>query len=157
LNDAELDDADLIHMYTHVSELADDADDIDDAKDEELADGEDEDEDDSEDKDDNNKLEEVMDADLTPVRISDMENEDILINDNEKDGKDDMPDNLMRVKRYLSTLQRPDGITDRAFGALRGYATKFLIHEGLLFRRSKLNMPPRRVIWDRNKQNNIIQ
>jgi len=113
-------------MYMHVSELADDADD---AKDEELVDGEDEDEDDSEDKDDNNKLEEVMDADLTLARISelgneeelreedDMENEDI--NDNEGDRNDDMPDDLMRVKRYLSTLRRLDGITDRAFGALR--------------------------------------
>jgi len=126
LNDAEQDDADLTHMYTHVSELADDADD---AKDEELADGEDEDEDDSEDEDDNNKLEEVMDTDLIPARISelgneeelrdedDMENEDI--NDIEGDGNDDRPDDLMRVKRYLSTLRRPDGITDRAFGALR--------------------------------------
>ena len=64
LEDAELDDANLTHMYTHMSELADD---VDDAKDEELADGEDEDEDDSEDEDDNNKLEEVMDADLMPA------------------------------------------------------------------------------------------
>jgi len=109
--------------------------------DEELADGEDEDEDDSEDEDENNKFEEVMDADLTPARISNMENEDILINQNEEDGNDDMPDDLTRVKRYRSTLRRPDGITDRAFGV----------------RRSKPNMPPKRVIWDKNKQNNIIQ
>ena len=66
-NDRELDDADLTHIYTHISELADDADDADEAKDEELADGEDEDEDDSEDEDDNNKLEEVMDTDLMPA------------------------------------------------------------------------------------------
>jgi len=130
-----------------VSELADDADD---AKDEELVDGEDEDEDDSEDEDDNNELEEVMDADLIPARISEL--------GNEEDGNDDMPDDLIRVKRYLSMLRRLDRITDRAFGALRRYATKFLIHERLLFRRrAKLNMPLRRVIWDRNEQTSIIQ
>jgi len=59
LNDGELDDADLIHMYMHVSELADDADDADDTKDEELVD--------REYKDNNNGLKEVMDADLTPA------------------------------------------------------------------------------------------
>jgi len=163
LNDAELDDADLTHIYTHVSELAEDAAD---AKDEELADGDDSDRDDSDELDEcmnvdltqaivnnsdknndeveNNKLVEVMDANLTPTRISELEN-------------NDMPDDLMRAKRYLSILRRLDGITDRAFGALRRYATEFLIHEGLLFQRSKLNLPPRRVIWDKNEQTSIIQ
>ena len=64
LKDAELYDADLTHIYTHVSELADNVDNV---KDEELADGEDEDKDDSEDEEDNNKLEEVMDTDLRPT------------------------------------------------------------------------------------------
>jgi len=159
LNDAELDDADLTHMYTHVSELADDTDD---AKDEELADGDDSDEldecmdadlthamvnngDGDNDEVENNELEEVMDADLMPARISKLGDDD------------DIPDDLMRVKRYLSMLERPDGMTDRAFGALRRYATEFLIHEGLLFRRSKPNMPPKRVIWDKSEQISIIQ
>ena len=47
-----------------------------------------------------------------------MENEDILINNNQKNGNN-IPDDLMRVKRYLSMLQRLDRITDRAFRALR--------------------------------------
>jgi len=127
LNNAELEDADLTHMYTPVSELANNADDT---KDEELANGEDEDEDDSEDEDDNNKLKEVIDAKLILARISelgieselgyedDMENEDILIMDKEENGNNDMLDDLMRVKRYLSMLQRLEGITDTAFGAL---------------------------------------
>jgi len=51
-----------------------------------------------------------------------------------------MPDNLISVKSYLATLQRPDGITNGAFGALRQYATEFLVNEGLLFQRSKPNM-----------------
>jgi len=37
------------------------------------------------------------------------------------------------------------------------YVTELLVNKELLFRRAKLNMPPRRIIWDRNKQNNIIQ
>jgi len=158
LNDAELDDADLTHMYTHVSELADDADD---AKDEELADGDDSDElnecmdadlthamvnngDGDNDEVENNELEEVMDTDLILARISElededaMENKDILINENEEDGNDDMPNDLMRVKRYLSMPRRPDRISDRAFGAFRRYATEFLVNEGLLFRRSSI-------------------
>jgi len=75
-----------------------------------------------------------------------MENEEILIYENEEDRNDDMLDDLMRVKIYLSTLWKLDEITNRAFRALRRYATEFLIHEGLLFQRSKLNMLPRRII-----------
>jgi len=101
-------------------------------------------EDDSEDEDDN-EVEEVMDADLIPVRISKLADED------------NMPDGLMRIKRYLLTLERPDGMTERAFRAFVRYATEFLVNEGLLFRRSKPNMPPRKVIWDKNEQTNIIQ
>ena len=156
LNDAELDDTDLTHMYAHVSELADDT------KNEELANSEDDsDSDDSEDEDDNKELEELMDADLMPAGISELGDEDDIknedINDNDEDGNDYMPDDLMRVKQYLSTLQRLDRMTDRAFGALRRYATKFLIYEGLLFQRSKPNMLPKRVIWDKNEQTSIIQ
>jgi len=97
----------------------------------------------------NNELKEVMDADLMPARISEL--------GNEEDGNDNMPNELMRVKRYLSTLRRPDGMTDRAFRAFVQYATEFLIHEGLLFRRSKPNMPLKRVIWYKNEQISIIQ
>ena len=48
-------------------------------------------------------------------------------------------------------------MTDRAPHALKQYALRFLVHEGLLFRRAKVNMPPRRVVWDENDQKRIIK
>ena len=102
-------------------------------------------EDDSDD-DDSEQLDECMDADRTHVWINNGDAEN-----------DDMPDEFRRIKRYLLTLERSDGMTDRAFKAFVRYATEFLVNEGLLFRRAKLNMLLRRVIWERNEQNNIIQ
>jgi len=87
-----------------------------------------------------------MDADLTHAWVNNGDAEN-----------DDVPDELRRIKHYLLTLERPDRMMDKAFRAFVRYATEFLVNEGLLFRRAKLNMPPRRVIWDRNEQNNIIQ
>jgi len=111
------------------------------------SDSDDSDSDDS-DSDDSDELDECMDTDLTHAMVNngdgDVEN-------------DDMPDKLRRIKPYLLTLERPDGMTDRAFRAFVRYTTEFLVNEGLLFRRAKLNIPPRRVIWDRNEQTNIIQ
>jgi len=98
-----------------------------------------------------------MDADLTHIyaRISES---NAWVNNGEGDVEnDDVTDELRRIKRYLLTLGRPDGMTDKAFRGFVRYATEFLVNERLLFRRAKLNMPPRRVIWDRNDQNNIIQ
>jgi len=107
-------------------------------------------EDDSDDGDDSDELDECMDADLTHAMVNNGDGD----NDAEND---DMPDELKRIKRYLLTLERPDEMTDKAFRAFVRYTTEFLVNEGLLFRRAKLNMPPRRVSWDRNEQNNIIQ
>jgi len=103
-------------------------------------------EDDSEEEDDSDELDECMDANLTHVWVN-----------NDDAENTDMPDELRRIKRHLLTLERPDGMTDRAIRAFVRYATEFLVNKGLLFRRSKPNMLPKRVIWDRNEQNNIIQ
>jgi len=113
-------------------------------------------EDDS-DSNDSDELDECIDADLmhTYAQISES---NAWVNNGEGDAEnDEVPDKLRRIKRYLLTLARPDGMTDKAFRAFVRYTTEFLVNEGLLFRRAKLNMPPRRVIWDRNEQNNIIQ
>jgi len=69
----------------------------------------------------------------------------------------DMPDELRRIQGYLLTIARPDGMTDKAFRAFVLYGTEFLVNKRLFFRRTKLNMPPTRVIWHRNERNNIIQ
>jgi len=96
-----------------------------------------------------------MDADLTHT-YAQISESNAWVNNGDAENND-MPDELRRIKRYLLTLERPDGMTDKAFRAFVQYATEFLVNEGLLFRRAKLNMPPRRVIWDKNEQNNIIQ
>jgi len=64
-------------------------------------------EDDSDD-DDSDELDECMDTDLTHA----------MVNNGDGDAEnDDMPDELRRIKRYLLILERPDGMTDKAFRA----------------------------------------
>ena len=131
--------------------LADDADDeglADNADDKDLADGveseelaQDEDAKDAEHDEDEEHEEDDSDGD----------------DEDDEDDVDDMPHDLKRIKGYLLTLQRPVGMTDRAFNSFRQYALRFLMHEGVLFRRAKQNMPPKRVIWGKNVQNDIIR
>jgi len=98
-----------------------------------------------------------MDVDLTHT-YAQISESNAWVNNGEGDAEnDDVPDELRRIKRYLLMLERPDRMTDKAFRAFVRYTTEFLVNEGLLFRRAKMNMPPKRVIWDRNEQNNIIQ
>ena len=100
------------------------------------------------DSNDSDELDEYMNADLTHAWVN---------NGNGNAENNNMPDELRRIKHYLLMLERLDGMTDRAFRAFVRYATEFLVNEGLLFRRAKVNMLSRRVIWDKNEQNNIIQ
>ena len=58
---------------------------------------------------------------------------------------------------YSLTLQQVDRMTDKAFHSFKQYALRFLNHEELLFRRAKVNMSPRRVIWDRHEPKKIIK
>jgi len=44
----------------------------------------------------------------------------------------------------------------KQFDSFRQCALRFLVEEGQLFRRAKPGMPPRRVIWDQNKQKDIM-
>ena len=94
-------------------------------------------------EEDPEELEASMDADLAPAQLD--------------DNGEEMPDEWKKVKLYLETLQRPNGMTDKAFDTFKQYALRFLVHEGLLFRRSKPNMPPRRVIWDADQQKRIVE
>jgi len=122
-------DADLAHAYTRVAELDDGG---------------------------------LHDANLIHMRVSDLADdaeseeraeaedaedaEDDEDEEHDEDDVDDMPHDLKRVKGYLLTLQRPVGMTDRVFNSFRQYALRFLMYEGVLFRRAKQNMPPKSVI-----------
>ena len=54
--------------------------------------------------------------------------------------------NLQRVGEYLETMRRPAGMPDGEFKRFKGFAVKFLLRDGVLYRRAKTGMPPRRVL-----------
>jgi len=110
---------------------------------------------DSEEEEGVEELEEEMDADLAVNKVDSEEEGD---NEDEIEEDDDqaMPDEIKKVTRYLTTLQRPGNMTNKQFDSFRQYALRFLVEEGQLFRRAKLGMPPKRVIWDQNEQKDIM-
>ena len=70
---------------------------------------------------------------------------------------DKVPQEFRWVMAYLLMLQRPKGMMDKAFNSFKQYALRFLVHKGLLLRKAKVNMPPRRVIWDGHEQKTIMK
>lgn len=91
--------------------------------------------DDSEEEEDPEDLEAAMDADLDGMTVG-----TFFIN------AADYPDDLRPVIQYLLDPVRPDGMSNKDFRRLRAKALDFLIQDEFLYRRSKVNMPPRRVI-----------
>src|SRR5579871_2780565 len=62
------------------------------------------------------------------------------------------------LRKYLKTLQRPDGIDDAAYKTLRRKAKNFFVRDGYLFKRSrKRGKPPRRIVGDKAQQLEIIR
>jgi hypothetical protein len=60
--------------------------------------------------------------------------------------------------RYLEKLQRPDGLTDQQYQQLRKKSRKFLVRDGLLFKRGgKRNIPPRRVIGTEDRRMEVLK
>jgi len=67
------------------------------------------------------ELEEEMDADLA---VNEVDSEEEGNNEDEIEEDDDqaMPDEIKKVTRYLTTLQRPANMTDKQFDSFRQYA-----------------------------------
>ena len=108
------------------------------------------------------ELEDYIDLELSSAyilpQIAEPNNQIPQPNDIPHDAQpEDMPENLQRIKTYLLTLQRPPGMTDKQFDSFKQYALCFLVIDGLLFRRTKANMAPKRVIWNPQKQQEIIR
>ena len=55
-------------------------------------------------------------------------------------------ESLQRVGEYLEMMRRPAGMPDGEFKRFKGFAVKFLLRDGVLYRRAKMGMPPRRVL-----------
>ena len=113
-------------------------------------------------EEDPEELKASKDADLAPVELENEDNEDSEDRagsdedenedeDEDEDEEDDeeMPDELKKIKKYLLTLKRPVEMSDKVYDSFPQFALKFLVHEGLLFFRNKVNIPPRRVVWDK--------
>lgn len=66
------------------------------------------------------------------------------------------PEDLRQVITYLQDVRKPPGMTPKDFRKLRNRAVKFLIMEGVLFRRGRVNLPPRRVVVSTAERNKVI-
>ena len=87
-----------------------------------------------------------------------------VINDAANDAatdEDQIPENFRRVIQYLTNFERPEGLTRKKYLQFQRYATGFLlriyIYDNMLFKRSKPNLPPKRVIWNVEEKNKIIR
>ena len=104
-------------------------------------------------------IEEVMDAALSvlfednsrPRAVPELSvsNEEVI---SDEAIREEIPDNFRRVIQYLTKFERPEGLT-----RIQRYATGFLLRDGMLFKRSKPNISPKRVIWDKEERNEIIR
>ena len=66
-------------------------------------------------------------------------------------------ENLQRVGEYLETMRRPAGMQDGEFKRLKGFAVKFLLRDGVLYRRAKTGMPPRRVLGKTKNKTEVLR
>ena len=66
-------------------------------------------------------------------------------------------DSLQRVGEYLETMQRPAGMPDGEFRRFKGFAVKFLLREGVLYRCAKTGMPPRRVLGHAKDKEEVLR
>ena len=64
---------------------------------------------------------------------------------------------LQRVGEYLTTMQRPAGMADSDFKRFWGFALKFLVQDGILYRRGKVGMPPRRVLVKEEERQEVLK
>src|SRR5258705_3766701 len=72
-----------------------------------------------------------VDADMTE---NDMPEEDVL-------------EEFRNIICYLTTFERPEGLTRGKYLQFQRFATKFLLQDSVLFRHTKPNMPPSRAVW----------
>ena len=81
------------------------------------------------------------------------------VEDDERAGNDiadnDIPEEFLKVIRYLQIFERPEGLTRKKYLQFQRFATKFLLCDGVLYRRSKPNIPPKRVICNLDERNCI--
>ena len=70
--------------------------------------------------------------------------------------ENNVPEDFHNVICYITTFERPDGLMYKKYLQFQHFATKFLLQDGILFRRAKPNMPPKQVVWNLEDRNSII-
>ena len=66
-------------------------------------------------------------------------------------------ESLQRVGAYLETMQSPAGMPDGELKMFKGFAVKFLLRDGVLYRRAKTRMPPRRVLGNAKVKEEVLR
>ena len=67
-------------------------------------------------------------------------------------------DDDVRIGEYLTTMDRPIGLTDQQFSVFRKKALTFLVRDGALFKRGKrAGQPPRRVVGKLAERNEVLR
>ena len=65
-------------------------------------------------------------------------------------------ENLQRVGEYLEKMRRPAGMPDGECKRLKVVTVKFTPRDGVLYRRTKAGMPPRRVLGNGMDQEEVL-
>ena len=109
---------------------------------------------DSKNREERARGDEVEDEDEDEVEDEDKDEDE----DEDEDEEDDegIPDELNKIQKYLLTLTRLVGMSDKVYDSFHQFAFKLLVHEGLLLFRKKVNIPFRGVIWDKAQHQEII-
>ena len=66
-------------------------------------------------------------------------------------------ESLQRVGEYLETMWRPAGMLDGEFKRFKEFAVKFLLRDGVLYRRAKTGMPLRRVLGNTKDKEEVLR
>ena len=66
-------------------------------------------------------------------------------------------ESLQRAGEYLETMRRLAGMPDGDFKRFKGFMVTFLLRNGVLYRREKTGMPPRRVLGNAKDKKEVLR
>ena len=66
-------------------------------------------------------------------------------------------ESLQRVGEYLETMRRPAGMPDGEFKRFKWFVVRFLLRDGVFYRRAKTGMPLRRVLGNAKDKEEVLK
>jgi hypothetical protein len=70
---------------------------------------------------------------------------------------DECPEKYRMIIQYLSSLKRPDGVTDDMFKKIRQWSYKYFLKNDRMWMRKGRDRMPVRIIWKRKEIDSILQ